>query len=244
MGIGKQIRRAREQLGLTQGQLAKAVGVTKSAIGNYESGVSHPKEPVLYALFEALGCDANFLFQGHYPPQAALQAEDRAAAEHLRRYQALDRDGRQLVDLILEREYSRITGQETNILTPDFWPRLQPQKQIPFYALPASAGTGVYLDGSDSEPISVPASSEADFALRVSGDSMWPDYNDGDILLIKQQPSVLLGELGIFVLDGEGFFKKYAGDYLVSLNPRYADIPLSRFENITCSGRVLGKLHG
>ena len=55
MGIGKQIRRAREQLGLTQGQLAKAVGVTKSAIGNYESGVSHPKEPVLYALLIPFG---------------------------------------------------------------------------------------------------------------------------------------------------------------------------------------------
>ena len=51
VGIGKQIRAGRERLGLTQGELAKQLGITKSAVGNYENEVSHPKEPVLYKLF-------------------------------------------------------------------------------------------------------------------------------------------------------------------------------------------------
>ncbi|MDR1753811.1 MAG: helix-turn-helix domain-containing protein [Eubacterium sp.] len=63
MGIGKRIKERREALNLKQEELARLVGVTASAIGNYENGVSHPKEPVLYKLFTALMCDANYLYQ-------------------------------------------------------------------------------------------------------------------------------------------------------------------------------------
>ena len=63
MGIGKKIKQRREALNLTQGELAALVGVTQSAITNYESELSHPKELILYKLFEALDCDANFLFE-------------------------------------------------------------------------------------------------------------------------------------------------------------------------------------
>ena len=63
MGIGKRIKEARKLKGLTQTELANMIGVTPSAITNYENETSHPKEPVLYKLFEALGCDANFFFK-------------------------------------------------------------------------------------------------------------------------------------------------------------------------------------
>jgi len=63
MGIGKRIKEARESLGLTQKELGNIVGVTGSSITNYENETSHPKEPVLYALLNALNVDANFLFQ-------------------------------------------------------------------------------------------------------------------------------------------------------------------------------------
>ena len=63
MGIGKRLKEARESSGYTQEELGKIVGVTGSAITNYEKETSHPKEPILYALINALGVDANFLFQ-------------------------------------------------------------------------------------------------------------------------------------------------------------------------------------
>lgn len=63
MGIGKRLREARERAGLTQEELGKLVGVTGSAITNYEKETSHPKEPVMYALFDALNVDPNYLFQ-------------------------------------------------------------------------------------------------------------------------------------------------------------------------------------
>lgn len=63
MGIGKRLKEARERLGLTQEELGRRVGVTGSAITNYEKETSHPKEPVMYALIDALGVEPNFLFQ-------------------------------------------------------------------------------------------------------------------------------------------------------------------------------------
>ena len=46
MSIGSRIKERREQLGMTQRQLADKLGVTKSAICNYENGTSKPKEDV------------------------------------------------------------------------------------------------------------------------------------------------------------------------------------------------------
>ena len=43
MGIGRRIREARELAGLTQKELARKIGVTSSAIANYENDTSHPK---------------------------------------------------------------------------------------------------------------------------------------------------------------------------------------------------------
>ncbi len=63
LSIGTRIKELRELKQLTQEELAKMVGVTPSAIGNYENGVSCPKEQVLYKLFDALDCDANYLYQ-------------------------------------------------------------------------------------------------------------------------------------------------------------------------------------
>lgn len=65
MSIGSRLKEARLRHRMTQAELARAVEVTTSAIGNYETGVSIPKEPVLIALMKALGVDANYLYQDY-----------------------------------------------------------------------------------------------------------------------------------------------------------------------------------
>ena len=42
MSIGERIKKRREELGMSQLELAKRVGVTQGSIGNYETGVSNP----------------------------------------------------------------------------------------------------------------------------------------------------------------------------------------------------------
>ena len=111
--------------------------------------------------------------------------------------------------------------------------------------MPVSAGSGVYLDDTTAEKINIPDNEKtvtADFALRISGNSMEPKYHDGDILLVENADSTEVGELGIFVLDGSGYFKKYGGDRLISLNPEFADILLKDYSEVACCGRVVGKL--
>ena len=119
------------------------------------------------------------------------------------------------------------------------------RRPVPLYDLPVSAGPGVYLDDSIAEEISIPSNertASTDFALRISGNSMEPKYHDGDIVLVEDTDSVEIGELGIFVLDGNGYFKKYGGDRLISLNSDYGDILLRDYAEAVCCGRVVGKL--
>lgn len=107
-----------------------------------------------------------------------------------------------------------------------------------------SAGTGQYVfDDIPPEMIEVESNHitmQADFAVGVNGDSMEPTYKDRDVLLIKKQPSVNIGEISIFMIDGEAFVKELGHNVPVSHNPKYAPIPFS--ESISCIGKVLGKV--
>ena len=70
MSFGQRMRERREAMGLSQDQLAELVGVTRSAIGNYETGVSFPKEEILLRLFHALQVDTNYLYQDDFQTEA------------------------------------------------------------------------------------------------------------------------------------------------------------------------------
>ncbi|MBQ6945124.1 MAG: S24 family peptidase, partial [Ruminococcus sp.] len=82
-------------------------------------------------------------------------------------------------------------------------------------------------------------SRKADFMLKVDGNSMEPKFYDEDYVLIRQQPAVDIGQIGIFDVDGKGYIKKFDGDKLISLNPDYEDISLLNKE-FRCFGLVLG----
>lgn len=107
MGIGKRIKEARENLGLTQSELAALVGVTGSAITNYEKETSHPKESVMYKLFEALKVDANYLFQDVANISGNTNTVTISEFNHIEKYRTLDNYGKRIVDLLLEEEYRR-----------------------------------------------------------------------------------------------------------------------------------------
>lgn len=114
---------------------------------------------------------------------------------------------------------------------------------IECYSLPVSAGTGVDLDGCEMGMLEVeenPLTLKANFALRVSGNSMEPVFKNGDVVLVTSQPSVDIGEIGIFILNGEGYIKKFGGDRLISLNSQYDDIILHDYDDIYCKGKVIG----
>lgn len=112
MGIGYRIKEAREQLGLTQTELGQKVGVTGSAITNYEKETSHPKEQIIYKLMETLGVDANYLFQDcmRIPPKN--NDINLSEYEHIKKYRDLDEHGKKMVDFTLKEEYERSVAEK------------------------------------------------------------------------------------------------------------------------------------
>ncbi len=108
MKIGNNIKLLRLRVGMTQAALAAALGVTPSAVGNYERGVSFPKDDVLERLFGALGCTPNELFGDYYNGELLTDEE----FEHLEKYRALDAHGKQLVSACVDIELGRIFGED------------------------------------------------------------------------------------------------------------------------------------
>lgn len=118
-------------------------------------------------------------------------------------------------------------------------------RSILLYDLPVSAGPGEFLSEDSATPIYIPDDPRtvgADIALRIAGDSMEPEYRSGDILLVSRADCLERGELGIFLLDGCGYFKQFGGDRLISLNPAYEPILLHDHASFVCCGRVVGRM--
>lgn len=115
-----------------------------------------------------------------------------------------------------------------------------------YFDMPASAGSGEWLgDDSSYSIINVPLTEEsrrADFVIRVSGDSMEPKFYNGDKLLILKTQTLNIGEIGVFVLNGESYVKKLGNSTLVSLNPFYRNIPYGKDDTISVVGKVIGRV--
>lgn len=156
---------------------------------------------------------------------------------HIKKYRVLDEHGKDMVDTVLNKEHERILSYEAEETPEEYF--------VKYYDMPASAGTGVQLDDEPYQYLKVPETPttlRADFAIRVSGDSMEPKYYDGDILLVENAIDIEIGEIGIFVLNGAGYVKKKGRKGLISLNENYNDIDVKEYDNCKCVGKVIGKL--
>ena len=116
------------------------------------------------------------------------------------------------------------------------------KRKIRLYDNPPAAGDGNYLDNVSYEEIEVDNTvpDNADFAIRVSGDSMEPQFTDRQIVYIKRQETLDIGDYGIFVLNGDSFIKELGKGELVSLNPKYNAIPVNEYDSFHIFGKVVG----
>ena len=113
MSIGTRIKMRREELGMTQPELACLIGVSKGSIGNYESGISRPNEDILIKLFSALNCDANYLYFDDINKSEDIL--DSGEKNIIKKYRALDEHGKDMVDTVLDKEYSRCAEETSRI---------------------------------------------------------------------------------------------------------------------------------
>lgn len=61
MTIGDRIREKREKKGLTQVELAEALGITKQAVNSWEKGTQNPSSVILRYVADELECTADYL---------------------------------------------------------------------------------------------------------------------------------------------------------------------------------------
>lgn len=112
-----------------------------------------------------------------------------------------------------------------------------------YYDHPASAGTGQYLNDVRVERIELPVDVDADFVIPIKGDSMEPDYHDGDLVFIQTSVDLNDGVIGVFNYNGDAYIKKLVIDkdqaYLHSLNPAYKDIPITPDTDFRIIGEVV-----
>lgn len=114
MSFCERLKEQRENIGMSRTELADILGVTQAAIGNYENGVSTPKADILFKVFDALKCDANYLFQDE---MNELDVETFSIPEikMIKKYRNLDDHGKQVINVVLEKETERMKDEYVEI---------------------------------------------------------------------------------------------------------------------------------
>lgn len=242
--IGQRLYEARKRKGLTLSELSDVLGqrglaIKKTGLQRWESGQSIPNAYQLLAVCHALDIESILSYFSEIPD---LNDE---GMKKLADYKA---------DLVATGKY-----------------RPQPKTvsakiiyiEKPVSNLPASAGTGEFLDENSFEMIRFPAAvvpEGAEFGIRVNGDSMEPVYHDGQIVWVQSCENLIPGEVGIMMYDGEGYIKVYNEQepdeslqdaytdsegvlhmqpVLVSYNEKYAPKVVSPELSFSIVGRVL-----
>lgn len=255
------IKQIKNEKKITNDRLSEITGIPLGTLSKILAGISDsPKLVNIVAIADALDCSLDYLISGN-PENTnnyTLSAREIRLVEDFR---ALDAHGRELTLLVLDKEKERALRSPASIGEVEPSARVLThaparvntvaaaglaKRSIRLFDMPVSAGVGIDLDDETATELRIPDNAktqDADYALRISGNSMEPKFHNGDILLVQSCDSVEVGELGIFILDGAGYFKKFDGDRLLSLNPIYAPIPLKDFTDIQCAGRVIGKMY-
>lgn len=238
MAFKDRVKEARKNLKLSQRDLAQMLGVSPQLVSFWELGKNSPSEKAMYGLMQALKVDANFLFQD----EMADTSRDSVTQLEMGYIFKLRELKRWELDMVTQ----LIDGFLDNRSDPE--PEAEELPFIPMLAKPfgytrVSAGSGNEI-GDEMGEIRIkdsPAARKADFVLQIDGQSMEPKYKDGDFILIKKQDDVEVGEIGVWLVDGNVYIKQRTERSLHSLNPDYPDVPMTEGSDVYCYGKVIGK---
>lgn len=225
------IKEARELAGYSQKELAEIVGVAPNTFHGYESGKHDPKSALLVKIASACHVSVDYLLTGKMTgewialsgkqnaPSGELSAE---AVKVAKDYSDLDQPGKNVVKVVIAEEGKRVVAERERRQVEPAEPK--ETRYIPLYYTPAAAGHTSPAEGEDYDYIEVGREVpwNADFAVKISGDSMEPYIRDGAIVYVNREPLVN-GDVGIWCVDGDMICKQYYRDdygnvHLLSIN--------------------------
>lgn len=234
--IGNQIKTFRKSAGFTQDELAKRLNTTKQTISRYEKGDRKANQDMLFELCDIFGVSIDDFFPSQ---NETLQSPTTSSIQTIydelnppRQVKVLNYAKMQLNEQENEEE---IKGNEVSEAIQLY--------SYDYYDHPASAGTGQYLNDVRVERIELPVDIDADFVIPIKGDSMEPDYHDGDLVFIQTSVDLNDGVIGVFNYNGDAYIKQLVIDkeqaYLHSLNPSYKDMPITPETDFRIIGEVV-----
>lgn len=234
--IGEKIKQYRLENGWTQQELGSKIGISKNAIGNYEKGIRSPKKDTMFDLANAFEISIDDLFpqirKDSYTKISTIQ-EIYNELKPPRQAKVLTYAKRQLNEQKNE-EVTKTNEASEGVIQ---------LYSYDYYDHPASAGTGQYLNDVRVERIELPVDVDADFVIPIKGDSMEPDYYDGDLVFIHTSVDLTDGVIGVFNYNNDAYIKQLVIDkdqaYLHSLNPAYKDMPITPETDFRIIGEVV-----
>ena len=233
--IGENIKQYRLQNGWTQQELGAKIGISKNAIGNYEKGFRSPKKDTMFDLANAFNISIDDLFPPIQKDSSSPTSSIQTIYDELkppRKAKVLTYAKRQRDEQRKEETKGNEVSEAIQLYSYDY------------YDHPASAGTGQYLNDVRVERIELPVDIDADFVIPIKGDSMEPDYHDGDLVFIQTSVDLNDGVIGVFNYNGDAYIKQLVIDkeqsYLHSLNPAYKDMPITPDTDFRIIGEVVG----
>ena len=250
--IGSRIRTRREELGLSQDELAKRLGYkSRSSLNKIELDQRNLTQSKIKAIADALETTPSYImgwdettdnlllktarekvngdrfFEKTLNEQETLLSLSNEAMKIAKDYSDLDSWGKSAVRDLVRTEKQRCEDEDRFINDTQFG-NFEP-KVINRYLEPSAAGIAAPVEGKDFEPYELGPDDPqgAAYAIRVQGDSMEPDFPDGSTVFVNHD-AIVNGDIGVFCVDGGTVIKQYYRDpfgmtYLFSLNRKRAD---------------------
>lgn len=233
--IGNQIKTFRKSAGFTQDELAKRLNTTKQTISRYEKGDRKANQDMLFELCDIFGVSIDDFFPSQ---NEVLQSPTASPIQTI--YDQLHQPRQVKVLTYAEKQLDEQRNEETQ---PNEVSEIIQLYSYDYYDHPVSAGTGQYLNDVRVERIELPVDVDADFVIPIKGDSMEPDYHDGDLVFIQTSVELNDGVIGVFNYNGDAYIKQLVIDedqaYLHSLNPAYKDMPITPETDFRIIGEVV-----
>ncbi len=227
---------------MTQADLAKRLGVGTTTVSDWVNGRKSPRMSKVDAMCEIFNCKRSDFIEDKSSLTARPTTYPLTPSEytHITKYRQLEPYSKDTVDYIIDRELERLDSTHSVEEPPTEYN--DNTKIIPFYPQLVSAGTGQYVfDDIPTETIAVDNKKfrRATYAIRVRGDSMYPTFSDNDVIVVDREAVPDLNEIGIFIINNQGYVKRVGDKALISDNKAYAPIEA---DDIVCMGKVLGKV--
>ena len=237
MSVGKNIQTLRETAGYTQKELADLIGISNQRLNNWEKGVNMPNPDYIIKLCDALNVNADDLLGLNKTKVVNINQ-----AKLLKVYDQLSKRSKDVVMRTAE-DLLDIEQNKTTLILPMINQPKPKITEIDYYDQAAGMGTGQIVDYPMPEKIKLLSSQipkDADFIIRVYGDSMEPTFHSNDKLFIHSTHVLDVGDIGVFSLNGEQLVKEYGRGKLISHNKEYEPIKID--ENVYIQGKVVGKV--